>query len=90
MPESRRHPDLFNAHEALEYLHKSPEDHGFLDTAKRSHGLRGAMFGQEMLYHRRHLDALADRLFGMDRDMSTPLDKLSDLSRQRLKIGAGK
>lgn len=74
----RRHPDLFKASEALAYLRLDSTSEHTLETLRRSHGLTGFMVGQEMMYHRRNLDSLVDRLSGTDLPIrhaadSTPL-----------------
>lgn len=61
----RRHPDLFTADEALQYLHLSGEADRTLETLREKHQLIGQKVGRALMYHRRHLDSLIDRLFGI-------------------------
>lgn len=67
MEAPRRHPDLFTAAEALEYLHLPPDSIGTLDSLRdRFKGFReaGRRIGKEYTYHRRDLDKLVDEIFG--------------------------
>lgn len=47
----RRHPDLFNKTEALEYLHRPGDEH-LLDTLRQNKQLVGWKLGKEFMYHR--------------------------------------
>lgn len=71
MTAGRKHPDLFNAVEALEYLHLAEPTDRTLETLRQSHGLVCFSIGKVTMYHRRHLDSLVERLAGMDQRSST-------------------
>lgn len=62
----RKHPDVFTPEEAVEYLHLDPET-GLrtLETMREKHGLVGVQMGKGFMYHKRNLDALVERVFGL-------------------------
>jgi hypothetical protein len=64
--DTRKHPDIFTPEEAVAYLHLDPEG-GLrtLETLREKHGLVGQQVGKGYMYHRRQLDAVVDRLFGV-------------------------
>jgi hypothetical protein len=66
-PENRKHPDVFTPEEAATYLHLDP-DTGLrtLETLREKHELVGFQVGKGFMYHRRNLDALVERLFGIE------------------------
>jgi hypothetical protein len=60
MSETRKHPDVFTAEEAVEYLHLDSEQ--TLRTLRDRFGLVGIpFFGKELRYLRKDLDALVAR-----------------------------
>lgn len=63
MTDARLHPDLFTPEEAMVYLRLDATDRT-LDTLRAEHGLQFVKVGRQTLYHRRHLDALVNRLAG--------------------------
>ena len=66
MIEFRKHPDLFTAQEAAEYLHLDAEaGERTLETLRQKHGLIGQQVGKALMYHRKNLDACIDRIFGV-------------------------
>lgn len=63
--DSRRHPDLFNAAQAVAYLRLDSETgERTLETLRTTHGLQGQKMGRGFMYHRRYLDSFVDRMFG--------------------------
>lgn len=70
MSEPRRHPDLFTAEEAIEYLRL--DSIRSLDTLRENWGLRPIGLGKAGLYHRRHLDELVEKAAGGIRKADDP------------------
>jgi hypothetical protein len=65
-PDLRKHPDLFTPEEAAEYLHLDPETgKRTLETLREKHGLVGQQMGKGFMYHRRNLDEVVNRVFGV-------------------------
>lgn len=60
-----RHPDIFTAEEAMEYLHIPAGETRTLQTLRESHGLRCVMVGRNSMYHRVDLDQLVERMWGL-------------------------
>lgn len=61
----RKHPDIFTAEEAAEYLHLDPEGgERTLETLRDKYGLVGQQIGKRLMYHKKNLDACVARLFG--------------------------
>src|SRR4051812_42927692 len=81
MKKSRRHPDLFDAREALLYLHQPPENIATLETLRAKGLLRGVKIGKELTYFRDELDAAVDRL----RTGATDSSDVSDSGHMKLK-----
>lgn len=62
MSETRRHPDLFTADEAAEYLHQ-PGNPRLMDTLREKKLVEGAKVGKELMFHRQELDAAMVNIF---------------------------
>jgi hypothetical protein len=69
MDDVRKHPDLYTGEEALVYLHLdklTSDPERTLETLRDNYGLVGQRLGAgKLLYHRRNLDAVVDRVFGV-------------------------
>lgn len=63
-PAIRRHPDIFTAEEAWQYM-KLPSMRSF-NTHRREHGIKGKRVGHGYIFSREQLDALRMKMFGMD------------------------
>jgi hypothetical protein len=59
-----RHPDIFTAAEALEYMHLSGDAERTLETLRITYKLKSAQIGRSLMYHRADLDELVERMFG--------------------------
>lgn len=57
----RRHPDIFNSEDAAVYLYLDCV--ATLDTIRRDFGLVGFKVGKVMMFHRKDLDAVTERMF---------------------------
>ncbi len=56
--------DLYTEAEAVQFLKLSTPR--MLRTLREQHGLTGKRFGKRYLYHRQHLVAVAERVFGVN------------------------
>jgi hypothetical protein len=85
MNEPRKHPDIFTAEEAAEYLHLD-RDKGeqTLKTLREKGVLTGFWLGPGLMYHRRDLDRAADVIFGVTTAIET---KPSKSRAPQLRIG---
>src|SRR4051812_15530435 len=71
----RRNPDIFTPDEAVEYLRLESERS--LEFIRKEYDLVGTRIGKGFLYHRRHLDACINRMFGLQpATRTTPRQKL--------------
>jgi hypothetical protein len=59
----RQHPDLFNAEEALLFLHRDPADRSILEHLRGRGLLSGVRIGKELVYHRIELEHAVAALF---------------------------